>query len=559
MNQNDPKVVTMEHKINDWLSRHGVSHPETFLNTIPERSIAEMCISSQLLDDVQDWKRFLMKGVSALKKDPLCRELYGESLDGLYTRRTKFIQITKATGDAVSQERINLFAAWILFEYRKNNVYIPMHTIQGFCRKQNIDLSDLFSVLIRHPNYKNLYTSKDIRNSETKIETWIKQAASLGIEPEQVDCLDDNQNDVVQNILKNSFSVLQGSAGCGKTTTISEVIKLISREGGVNVVAAAYTHKAKKCIEQRIKKLGIENIVISTIHSLIYYLKANKLKRVFMILDESSMIDYDLLGELAKVMLTCCGEYQLCFVGDYFQIQPVGRGEFFRFLVDNGVNVSLLTKCYRTDKPDLFGAFEDMRNGKLSKSSDHFKVHFCENDKEISSHVGKFIFKHLDNFKILCWQNKHIWLINQWVQKALLQKGKISQESYKGFHKGDKVVYIGDNGEHVTNATSGIVTEIGNRSLKIHWDGVEKPLTYNDVKDVALSYAISVHKSQGSEYDHILVVCYDVEKMKSCLDRRWLYTSVTRAQKNVEIITTRDLEEFVNMQLSGIPIHNACI
>jgi len=545
------------HRAHEFLSSRG-EDSQQFLKKCAEPDLFKQAIeTTSVFEKVPDW-RLLVKGLGTFKKNVYDKELHGESLENVIETRFEIASNCFPEQFADKSKQMQ-FVAWVFFESRKGYVYAPQYIIKSFCTKNSIDMEDFMDVLVRHPDYKNLYTSKDIRMCEVAIERWLSQATpSNTIKPKDSPLLDASQNKSLKQLMTSGYTVLQGNAGCGKTTTVCEMIKQLIAHDDVMVVAAAFTHKAKKCIEVRMKKAGLENqVLIGTLHSVIGIIRAiEQHKHIFLILDEASMLDIELLGELAFTMTNKTIKYQVCFVGDYFQIQPVGRGEFFRQMVEDDQVVHTLHKCYRTDHQDLFKAYENVRNGKLPESSENFKVDLVSTDKEISSLVGKHIKKHLDKYQIICWQNKHIWMINQWVQKALFAANRIGPGCYRSFYTNDKVVYCGVNDDTVTNAMTGTVINASPAGMMIKWENKEKASLYKDTTGINLSYAISAHKSQGSEYSHVIVVCYEVEKMNKCLDKRWLYTSITRGQEQVILVATQDIRSFVEKKLSNIPIHN---
>lgn len=538
--------------VDSFVKMHNMTVKE-FEKACSDEELFKYCFDSELLVSVIELKPFI-KNLKKLRKNPFVRELYGEDIQKVLDMRCKIAKHVSLYSEDLFQKNTLQFACWVFFNNKYNQTYAPLHLIKHFCSDQNIDLEDMFEVLIRHPVNKQLYTSRDLRNCELSIQRWLENACSLHTPYKYCDNLDKHQNKAVEHILSSACSVLQGNAGCGKTTTICEVIGQL-RNANVNVIAAAFTHKAKYCIEKRIKDAGLETVLIGTVHAMIQFINGFGMDHIFLILDEASMLDIELLGELSVAMLSKNIKYQLCFVGDYYQLQPVGKGEIFRFLVESNYNIQTLKKCYRTDNIDLFSAFEMVRESKMPMSSEHFHIHIAENDAEISSFVGKFIFKHQDSAQIVCWQNKHIRMINNWVQSALFKSGKVGPEKFKNFYKFDKVVYTGDNTESLTNAMTGIVVDASHDSMIIEWSN-EKRSIYKTMEDIQLSYCMSTHKSQGSEYKRVLVICYEVEKMNKCLDKRWLYTGITRGQHQVTLVSTKNIKEFIQKPLNKIPFQN---
>jgi ATP-dependent exoDNAse (exonuclease V) alpha subunit len=537
---------------------------EEYIKKCPDFGFFKACAENGILDMVDDWKVFVSAS-KALKANPFMKEHFGDGMENLIPIRTKLSHMF--TSDSIKCDTLRTsFAVWVFFESKTGSVYSPHHLFSPFCTKYTVNVEDFFDHVVRHNEFKKLYTSRDIRKCETDIVKWLKNAEPLHHAFEQVDVLDEAQNSAIKKIMSSKFSVVQGNAGCGKTTSICEMMKQINKNQNVRIIAAAYTHKAKKCIEMRLRTAGLGKVFIGTVHAvigIIHHIAEDNgpQENIFLVLDEASMLDVELLGQLAFTMMESGARYQVCFVGDFFQIQPVGRGELFRQLVQDDKDiVCKLSKCYRTDKTDLFDAYELLRSGKLPKSSEHFKVEMKEDDKDTCSFVGKFIMKHLDSYQLIAWQNKHLGVLNTWVQKALVKANKIGpghfKKGAKEFYVNDRVIYCGENTEDITNSMNGTVVNIDSSGLWIKWEHKAKHVIYKDIYGIYLAYAISAHKSQGSEYKNVLVVCYEVEKMTKCLDRRWLYTSCTRGQENVVVAATPNITAFVEKPLSKIPIHN---
>jgi exodeoxyribonuclease V alpha subunit len=309
------------------------------------------------------------------------------------------------------------------------------------------------------------------------------------------------------------------------------------------------------------------------------------------------MIDLQLLSELADV-IRCCNKYQVCFVGDDGQLPPMSRGEVFRQLtlpdlLDDSLNICRirsvvkvhhLRTCYRTNSRELFDACQALRQGNLviddkDSADPSWEVHLASTDADVYTELRRRICKidvECGSFpQYIAWQNKDVRKINEMVQDHLLNRGMLDARdvwehgSVNRFHKGDKVVYVGDNlkknGMELTNAMTGNVVSAGIGGMTIAWEGIDggqmtmissSAKSVPSPNDVQLAYCVTVHKSQGSEHDVIIVPCLEVEKMKLCLDRRWLYTAATRAKQRAVIIATPNISGFVSKSVSAIPLNS---
>ena len=473
------------------------------------------------------------------------------------------------------------FAAWALWQKNKSKMYLPCNVVFAYCYRWKLDSKEMLKHLRRHDVSKNMVTTNDLYECERTIDAFLRKATACAkLTCKSSDALDAVQNRAVRLSLASPVSAIQGGAGVGKTTTVSHLVNEVASQ--TSVVCLAFTHKAKRCIRQ---KLQNDDVRVSTIHSFIQTHKGaavTQYERLFLLLDETSMIDVELLADLAKTVMQKCDGYQVCFVGDEQQLQPIGRGEFFRcaalFLKKqegaiclrghdvharrslvgaSGGHVSVLKKCYRTDRPDMFGAYQRIREGEMPESSPNFDVKYCETDKDINARVGAVIRSMADGdaVQFIAWQNKDVYKVNQWVQARLLKTGRVGPESWGGFYKGDKVIYRGDNTKDgVTNATIGRVTDV-NRSIKVLWEDGKISTFFKDVaKDLFLAYCITAHSSQGSEYATVVVPCYDVDKMMKCIDRRWFYTAVTRARSHVTVMCSPGIKEFLRKDIAPQPV-----
>ena len=527
-------------------------------------------------DNVKDVRKFI-KAVPVLKANPFDKSEHGEVIDNIYGVRRAIAQCLSDRASTMSEEDKGVlqlkiadskrysFAAWALWEKNKNKLYLPCNVVFAYIYRWKFDPKEFFKHIHKHPAMKNMVTTRDLHDCERTIESFLTNASCLGLRSEDSDKLDCVQNAAVRMVLTAPYSAIQGGAGVGKTTTVSHLVNQIASQA--NVVCLAFTHKAKGCIKE---KLGNADIQVSTIHSFIMSNKNTALERLFLLIDESSMVDIELLADLAKLVKTQCAhsKYQVVFVGDEQQLPAIGRGEFFRQFVTStldstSTNVAVLKKCYRTDNMDLFGGYQAIREGRVPDSTENFKVIYCDSDKSVNSRLGSIINatdpKELKQIQFIAWQNKDVFKINAWVQERLVKTGNVGPGNWRGFFKNDRVIYKGDNKDGLTNAMIGHVDEVGYengvpKSINVKWENQSPNTTFaKDIsKDLYLAYCITAHSSQGSEYGKVVVPCFDVDKMMKCQDRRWFYTAVTRAKQKVLVIATTNLQDFIQKDLTAI-------
>lgn len=582
-----PQLSNSRHNVVEWFKNRGWSIQ--FINQYLSSSkfpnvvkIEKIIDTNGICTNLIDLPKFF-QNLNVLAENPYKRELYGELPGALMDVRDGVYKALFAPGEDmfnlggdIAAKRAN-FAAWALWESHKGKMYMSVRFSYAFAHKYDVDIEAFVGYTRKHATEKNMVIYYGLYEYEKAIEKMFVNSTMLldvpgvlgAVQRNGGGVLDQYQTKTLLDVAGTHYRILQGGAGVGKTTVTSHLIRAMNEVSGVSIVCLAFTHKAKKCLLDKMSALGLTEkkeggggVQVTTIHSFVQTIKHEKtaLQPTFMLIDETSMVDVELFGELAKVVLEyAVNGYQLLVVGDDMQLPPIGRGEVFRYLVSRNHNVNRLTKCYRVDKPDLFEAYERLRSGKLPKSTDNVKFMLCADDKTINSEVGKIInsASRVDFPQFIAWQNKDVYKINKWVQAAFVKAKLVGPESFKDFCKNDRVVYVGENSTSCTNATIGQVIGCSAKGLVVKWEtGVESPYNAATIRDVSLAYCITVHKSQGSEYNNVVVPCYEVEKMMKCLDRRWLYTATTRAKQHVTVLATSEIKTFVAEPIQRMPLTN---
>ena len=329
--------------------------------------------------------------------------------------------------------------------------------------------------------------------------------------------LTEEQELAVETALKNKTCIICGYAGTGKTTTVKEIVEEL-RSKGLEVLLLAPTGKAVKRLEE------VVGIPASTIHRAIIHNELPFADAV--ILDEASMVDSFLFAYLVRRVR---GKFIL--VGDPAQLPPVGPGSPFRDLVKSGAVPTVFLKTVHRSNSGIVEAGKLVREGKFPKvkakdfewkplASEELAVKLLEKAKQnnVELQLLSGVYKGklgIDN-------------LNKIAQDIFNPSGK----EWKGFRVGDRVIHSGDNNydELVMRGDYGKVIEVKEGTVVVEfWDGRVKKYTSDDINDLSLSYALSVHKAQGSEYDYVAVI-FDGNSFP-VLNRYWLYTAITRAKK----------------------------
>lgn len=512
-----------------------ISKVKGVLTSTEQRRLADMCPPPFA------YPRKLLANMDKLKAEPYVRERMGEPNDDPVRARdwvrAVFDFIPNADAEKVSSDR-RRFSAWMVFDIKSSEVYVKRDTARAMTGKWGCPPEDM---LVQHPSSPTIVTCLDLHIAQLLIKKMVAQATSvcstMDVAGPEFTMLDDVQRDIAHRVSRTPFSVLQGSAGTGKTTVMAAVMTA-AMAGNSDVRCLAPTHKAKNNLKLRVPD-GAET---STIHSFVKR-KAAGLPPTFFIIDEGSMVDLELLGELAKVVLRDCSKWQICIAGDVGQLEPVGRGECFRRAVDqlkSAGQLFVLEKCYRTSFQVLFNAQSSIRNGRVPATSPGVvDIDRFANETDAWQHVKKMVVAEGAAVQYIAWQNKHVATINDLVQL------QVHGERSAAFMEGDRVVYNGENKTNMTTAMVGRVVSMSGKKVRVDWeDGQERAVAVNDVQ---LAYCMTVHKAQGSEFDDVCVATFAVDTMAKMLDRRWLYTASTRAKNRLRIVSGPGLDDLVAM------------
>lgn len=355
--------------------------------------------------------------------------------------------------------------------------------------------------------------------------------------------LDPVQEDAVRKALADHLMVITGGPGTGKTTIIKAIIRFLTQKGGRVLLAAPTGRAAKRLSEAS----GQE---ARTIHRLLEYGQGgfargedNPLDADALIVDECSMIDTLLMNSLLKAVPV---SMRLILVGDVDQLPSVGAGNVLRDIIESGtVETIRLTKIFRQamDSAIVTNAHR-VNEGQLpvlSGNRDFFFVR-CE-PEAMRDTVVDLVTRRLPGFcgtaatDIQVLTPVHAGLagtesLNTALRDAINPSGLSFKRGETEFREGDKVMQMhNDYDKNVFNGDIGTITEINTEDGKftIDFGGEDIEYTREDLENVELAYAATVHKSQGSEYP--VVVMPVSMSFYMMLQRNLLYTAITRAKK----------------------------
>ena len=326
----------------------------------------------------------------------------------------------------------------------------------------------------------------------------------------------------------DSITTLTGAAGTGKTTTLVNWITQWIESGSL-VAAVSFTGKAANNLQVRLDEAISQQLVgqkVSTIHSFVYS-QRGPLILDYLVVDEASMVGTELLGWLMKYV---GDKTKLILCGDHNQLEPVMAGSPFLDILQTNCDGTDLTKIHRTDNMELVNLYQEVLRGEEYIESD--MIHNHDNLDSVLTYVrGK-----KGKTQWIAYRNATVDAINHTLWQCYTSRrwDAINNDVYRYHYKGLPVVFLkNDRKLGVQNGTSGTVMKYDKYGITISLDHEDRAVFIgNSVDLIKLAFAITVHKSQGSEYDD---VCFVTEGGE---DRRLIYTAVTRAKKTLEIHNT---------------------
>ncbi len=542
---------------------------------------------------VRIYKKWGCSAVDVINKNPyiLCDEIHGVTFE-------KADAIAKNLGfTSGSDERIGAGIKFVLQHnlYQNGHVFLPQEKLVETAVKllgcDTEKAEDVLALLVtlgelkfvRESGIKCIYLP-DVYDAETYIakKLDIMEQVSHALDTENLAELvkkvelengieyEELQKRAIKEAVANSVFVLTGGPGTGKTTVVRAIIRIFSSMG-LDIALAAPTGRAAKRLSEA------ASMEAKTIHRLLEMQfapdeqsvfvrdEANPLDEDVIIIDESSMIDVFLMAALLHAIKPSA---RLVLIGDADQLPPVGPGYVFRDIIESDrFSTVVLTHIFRQASQSLIvtnahavnnGAYMD-----LSKKDADFFFLPRPNDEETASTIVSLCAKRLPKtygltafggIQIITPSKKGVngtEMLNNSLQAALNPPSMEKREKKVRdiiLREGDKVMQIkndydiewaredGSYGVGVFNGDIGIIEEINLSAERVTvlFDDKRAAYDFSMLDELELAYAITVHKSQGSEYPIVIIPLYRYSQR--LLTRNLLYTALTRAQKMVVLV-----------------------
>ena len=449
-----------------------------------------------------------------------------------------------------------------------------------------------------YDHYNYYYTSNTIRQLEKDVEEMIRKKLNesthysntitsqikselphTNLADEQKECIETFFGVSNNNVGPNLF-VLTGGPGTGKTASIKTIIKYFQNHNkDAKILTTALSGMAVTALDKSMKEvtnINKENIDIGTIHKqIIYGNKNKKYSHTLVIVDETTMINMYLVKNIMQYV-TSNKNCIVIFVGDVDQLPAIGCGQFFKDIINklDGLVMTRLSIVHRYNN-NMKKTIQLLKNrtGKFPKSHSKYKQKLFDENKWKNS-LENMIHKHYKNkegwqhrfmveWQILSAQNNGIGSVNEinkFIQNMLWRSGHLGREVTRYnqndetvvFHIGDKVINC-DNDYNsdppLYNGQIGIIDDFNeeHKLISVKFDYNDETYNYDTtytytLKDfkynVALAYATTVHKSQGSGFDNVCLIMSPHSQMWSKTGKSLLYTGASRVREKLIIYTT---------------------
>lgn len=453
------------------------------------------------------------------------------------------------------------------------HVFLPLSELSQKCAElMSYDISDSYDLMRDLESEGTLINSENNiylayyyhaeRFIEYKISDMLKTScklsqAQLNTIQLKTDYYSEEQLEAIQNSLLNKILILTGGPGTGKTTALKGIIDA-NKQLGKKIMLAAPTGRAAKRMSEVI---GME---AKTIHRLLeftpqdsYFAKNedDPLNADLVVVDEMSMIDTLLMYHLLRAVES---ETTLVLVGDVDQLPSVGCGNILHDLIQSElIPTSMLTKIFRQAERSKIivnahkinkGLFPDIS---IEENTDFFFIQESETQKipelilELCSKrlPEKYGYDPLRDIQVLSPMYRGetgVDNLNSLQQSILNQSKNHLSKGNKFFILGDKIIQLRNNyDKDIYNGDIGLITKIDNsdEKLEVDFNGKIVGYEYSELDDIALAYAITVHKSQGSEYPCVIMPITTSHYIM--LQRNLLYTAVTRASQMLVLVGSK--------------------
>ncbi|WP_434756946.1 exodeoxyribonuclease V subunit alpha [Borrelia puertoricensis] len=494
--------------------------------------------------------------------------------------------------DQSYQKSINILEELEKFTQATKIYKIILHLKENNIMKDLNKNERIITPLILENNI-NIYTQKNFREEEElikKIDQRLKDNKSE-ITTQRIQNIMNNLNtkdlseeqiNAIKKSLKSNFFILSGGPGTGKTTTINYILKAIDMHSNVKqkVALVAPTGKAsqklKSSLKESFKNLETEYSTVQKLLKMSFinkgnkYDEANPLEFEIIIIDEASMIDSSTFLKLLKAVKTST---KLIITGDKNQLPSIAGGNVYSSLTQikeiNDENIEILKKNFRSNDginllaKAIYQEDTNLIDIQLNANKNIIlkDINKVNIENELLNHI-KNLYKKIYNFDLNSLNNKEIKLIiNALLSNVILCSRNFGKFGTKRINEIIKlylkkiygnligqIILITQNDykNDLFNGERGILFRENSKiyALFKKEDEKYKRINFNLINKYELSFATTIHKSQGSEYQHVQIIIED----NPFLTKELLYTAITRAKESIKIISSKDIIKNVSLK-----------
>ena len=527
--------------------------------TVKEAINLSAMYGSELLDVINDNVYELLDYVSFDKLDLIFLSMYDE-MDSRRIRaliKHNIYTMCFESGDTLVEKQELFIKMKRCFKNNFSSDTFILHLNKSIEEADVIEINDYLSLFEFYDTETSIIKDIDRINSiknvldEKKINKYInKYEDKYDIE------FNDDQKEAIIESIKNNFYIITGGPGTGKTTIIRAITQILEDFCNIDKKDIALLAPTGRSAKRMSESVGAPSY---TIHKFLKWNKEsgsfgideyNKAHEKVVIVDEASMIDIFLFSSLLKGLRV---NVKLLLIGDANQLPSIGPGDVLNdLLCVSDIKSKSLNKIYRVKEGSYISylandiknvcEFESFDNNysdfRFVESSDDdikdYLIEICNNVK--NKHVS------IENFQVLAPMYKGINGIDNLndlmadIFNGEETKYKIGDKYYR---VGDKVIQlVNDVDNNVFNGDIGYIKRIDSidRKLVVTIDFMGNHVIYKsgEFDRFTLAYAISIHKSQGSEYDNVVIVL--AKSFKRMFYNKLIYTAVTRAKSSLIII-----------------------
>lgn len=366
--------------------------------------------------------------------------------------------------------------------------------------------------------------------------------------------LNQEQRDAVHMIAENDFSIVTGGAGCGKTTVLECVYQVLDEQGN-DIVQLALAGKA---VKRMIEATGRPAMTLAS-----FIKKMNEAEergdpsstnRLALVIDEASMVD---LISFSGAMRFVGQDTKIILIGDPHQLPPVGPGLILHCLTDIPEVPHVELKVAKRFGSKIAGFANQVKDGRfpaLAEFEDEIRFNPCDKGEMAALAADLFLERQADSV-VLCATREIAKSINFLIQESrkagrkALKRWNVDHDTWEwlGFHEGDQVLCTSNHWDlGIQNGSIGRLVDVmdapepGGIDIeerpalgRIEWDdGLTCELHEDLLDSLELGYAMTVHKSQGSQWPRVVVCLPKTNR----IDRSLVYTAITRAQSEIVML-----------------------